>query len=56
VPNAVPQPLPPNNSPAAIFVGVIISLFAVAASVAWLRLYLVPPAMVTLPRTSETAS
>ena len=55
VPNAVPQPLPPNNSPTAIILGVVISLIAAAASVAWLRLYAIPSAA-TLPRTSMSES
>jgi hypothetical protein len=55
VPNAVPQPLPPNNSPTAVILGVVISLIAAAASAAWLRLYSIPSAA-TLPRPSTSAS
>jgi hypothetical protein len=39
VPNAVPQPLPPNNRPPGLILGAVISLLAAAASATWLRLY-----------------
>ena len=39
VPDAIPQPLPPNHVPAGLIVGIAISLLAAAASAAWLRLY-----------------
>jgi hypothetical protein len=39
VPNAIPQPLPPNNRPPGVVLGIVISVLAAGASAAWLRLY-----------------
>lgn len=39
VPNAIPQPLPPNHHPPGLILGFVISLLAAAASAGWLRLY-----------------
>ena len=56
VPNAVPQPLPPNTLPPAIILGLVISAIAAAASIGWLRLYRIPAPEVTPSQASATAS
>jgi len=43
LPGAVRTPLPPNLLPPQIFTGLIVSLLALIASAAWLRLYLLEP-------------
>ncbi|HEX6098524.1 MAG TPA: hypothetical protein VF432_19565 [Thermoanaerobaculia bacterium] len=43
VPDAIPQPLPANNVPPGLILGVVISLLAAAASIGWLRLYTIAP-------------
>ncbi|MEO8380821.1 MAG: hypothetical protein ABI779_14245 [Acidobacteriota bacterium] len=43
VPYARPKPMPANNRPAGLFAGMIVSLIALAASAAWLRLYTLSP-------------
>jgi hypothetical protein len=53
VPNAVPMPMPPNHRPPGLFLGMAITLIAIALSAGWLRLYTIP---VTQSRTSATAS
>lgn len=42
VPNAQPQPLPPNARPAGLILGIVISLLALLAAAGWLRLYTLP--------------
>jgi hypothetical protein len=42
VPNAIPQPLPANDPPPGLILGLVISLVALLASAAWLRLYTIP--------------
>jgi hypothetical protein len=39
VPNATPMPIPPNNRPAGLIAGAIVTLIALFASAVWLRLY-----------------
>jgi uncharacterized protein YjeT (DUF2065 family) len=39
VPNAVPVPMPPNNRPPGLLLGLVISVIAAVASAGWLRLY-----------------
>jgi hypothetical protein len=41
IPGAVPTPLPSNVPPAGIIPGLVISIVAALASIAWLRLYLI---------------
>lgn len=53
VPNAEPMPTPPNQRPAGMVLGMVISLIAVFASAAWLRLYTIPS---TQPQISMHAS
>ena len=53
VPNARPVPMPANARPPGLFVGMVISLVALFATAAWLRLYTIP---VTQPQTSARAS
>lgn len=43
VPNARPQPIPQNLRPPGLFAGMIVSLIALFASAAWLRLYTLAP-------------
>jgi hypothetical protein len=43
VSNARPQPLPPNQRPAGLIAGLVISLIAAAASAVWLRLFTLAP-------------
>jgi hypothetical protein len=40
IPGVAPTPIPPNHRPAGLMVGLVISLLAMLASAAWLRLYL----------------
>ena len=42
VPDALPQPLPANDRPAGFVLGAVISLLALLAGAAWLRLYTIP--------------
>lgn len=44
VPNARPQPIPQNRRPVGLLLGMAISLIALFASAAWLRLYTLSPA------------
>lgn len=53
VPDARPVPMPANAPPPGLLVGTVISLVALLATAAWLRLYTIP---VTQPRTSVPAS
>lgn len=53
VPNAEPMPTPPNQRPAGMVLGMVISLIAIFASAGWLRLYTIPS---TQPQISMHAS
>ncbi|HEX8411182.1 MAG TPA: hypothetical protein VF883_20140 [Thermoanaerobaculia bacterium] len=53
VPNAEPMPTPPNKRPAGMVLGMVISLIAIFASAAWLRLYTIAS---TQPQISMHAS
>ncbi len=52
VPGAIPQALPSNHRPAGLIAGLVLSLLAAIASVAWLRLFLLEPA--AIPTRSAT--
>lgn len=43
LPGAVPVPMPPNRRPSGLIAGIAISLLALLATAAWLRLYLLEP-------------